>query len=142
MIKEGRAKHILGVARKCYEIAKTEFPERGEDFAEKMFLIGYLHDVGYEFDDTEPHRIVGERMLKSIGADDETVWLVRHHGEPQYELTDESYILNKADLSVDTSGSPVTIEERVADKARRKGSDSVVYRNAVEMAEKIEKYRK
>jgi predicted hydrolase (HD superfamily) len=142
MIKEGRARHILGVARKCYDIAKEEFPERGEEYAEMMFLLGYLHDVGYEFDGEEPHRVVGERMLRSIGADEETVWLVRHHGEPEYKMTDESYILNKADLSIDTAGRPVTIEERVADKAKRKGSDSVVYKNAVKMAEKIEKYKK
>jgi HD superfamily phosphodiesterase len=46
-ISEDRLKHILGVSRKAYRIAK----DRGHDekFARKMFMAGWLHDVGYEF---------------------------------------------------------------------------------------------
>lgn len=46
-VTEDRLHHILGVARKAYKIAK----ELGydEDFCRKMFMIGWIHDIGYEF---------------------------------------------------------------------------------------------
>lgn len=52
-ISEDRLHHIIGVARKAYAIAK----QRGhsEEFARKMFMAGWLHDVGYEFSEKQGH---------------------------------------------------------------------------------------
>ena len=52
-ISEDRLHHIIGVARKAYAIAK----QRGhsEEFARKMFMDGWLHDVGYEFSEKQGH---------------------------------------------------------------------------------------
>lgn len=48
MIDNNRLQHIIGVARKCYSIAKSH--GHNEDFCKKMFMLGWCHDIGYEFD--------------------------------------------------------------------------------------------
>lgn len=47
-VSEGRQKHIMAVARKMYDIVAGS-PEKFEISPEDAFLLGYLHDVGYEF---------------------------------------------------------------------------------------------
>ena len=48
MITQNRWQHILGVARKCREYA-IKLKPNNRKFAEDLFLLGMLHDVGYEF---------------------------------------------------------------------------------------------
>ena len=49
-ITSNRLEHSIAVARKCYTLAKTEY-EMSEEEARKMFLMGFIHDMGYEFTD-------------------------------------------------------------------------------------------
>lgn len=46
-IDDNRLSHIHNVANRCYDIAKHRGHE--EEFCKKMWLIGWLHDIGYEF---------------------------------------------------------------------------------------------
>ena len=64
MITENRWKHILGVARKCKEFACKFKPNDGK-VAEDMFLLGLLHDMGYEFMESNAgHAAIGGEILK------------------------------------------------------------------------------
>lgn len=67
MISENRLHHILGVARRCREIAE----EKGynADGQRQAFLLGWLHDVGYEFGENEDHAKTGAAMLVENGDD-------------------------------------------------------------------------
>ena len=47
MITEDRIKHCLSVARKCHVLAKNRYHD--EDVARKAFVVGLLHDIGYNF---------------------------------------------------------------------------------------------
>ena len=67
-ISEDRLHHILGVARKAYKIAKEEGFD--EDFARKMFMIGWLHDIGYEFS-KEPDNHAEESVNLLLGILDD-----------------------------------------------------------------------
>ena len=50
-ISDNRLRHSIGVARKAYQIAKDM--GKDEDFCRKMFMLGYIHDIGYEFSKTQ-----------------------------------------------------------------------------------------
>lgn len=64
MITQNRWQHILGVARKCREYA-TKFRPDDSKFTEDMFVLGILHDMGYEFtNDNIGHASVGGEILK------------------------------------------------------------------------------
>lgn len=61
-ISEARLHHILGVARKSYKIAK----EMGYDerFCRRCFMLGWIHDVGYEFSEKQSeHPNVSAELL-------------------------------------------------------------------------------
>lgn len=47
-IDENRINHMLEVGRMCYELARDIFDLPKEE-AEQMFVMGILHDIGYEF---------------------------------------------------------------------------------------------
>ena len=61
-ISENRIHHILGVARKAYKIAKDMGFE--EDFCRRCFMLGWIHDVGYEFAEKQSeHPDISAEML-------------------------------------------------------------------------------
>ena len=61
-ISEDRLHHIIGVARKAYQLAKSM--DCDEDFARKMFMVGWVHDVGYEFSKEQAeHPGISSEML-------------------------------------------------------------------------------
>ena len=61
-ISDDRLHHILGIARKWYKIAKEEGFDA--EFCRRMFMIGWCHDVGYEFIKTqETHANMSAEML-------------------------------------------------------------------------------
>ena len=61
---EDRLKHSLAVARKMVEIA-TSLNLSDEDI-KNCFIIGYNHDVGYEFTKNGiNHNIIGGEILKN-----------------------------------------------------------------------------
>ena len=129
-ISESRLHHLLGVARKAYKIAK----ERGhsEDFARKCFLLGWLHDVGYEFCDKEKdHAAVGADMLLLLDCNEyEAVSL---HGKYMENMTEEYRILNMADMQVDAEGNEVDVTKRLEEIKERFGEHSDKYLTACDI---------
>lgn len=137
-ISEDRLHHIYGVAKRCYEIAKCK--GYSEDFARRMFMIGWNHDVGYEFaTNSADHATVGSELLGLMGISSDrigskTKHAIRKHGRFTNTKSTEWLILNQADMTVDSKGNVVTVEERLEDIAKRYGANSDVYDNARSIA--------
>ena len=135
-ISEDRLHHILGVARKAYKIAKEEGFD--EDFARKMFMIGWLHDIGYEFS-KEPDNHAEESanlllgILDAIYIKEDVVRAILEHGHIKRRKTDEWRILNMADMQVNSKGEEVTFDERLKDIKERYGEDSEPYKNSCDL---------
>lgn len=134
-ITQNKLQHMLGVARKCYKIAK----ERGysEDEARRLFLIGYIHDIGYEFTEhSEEHPVVGNNIIKTMFKDD--LYAVLNHGNPDADLSNiDLEILNIADLTVDSFGNECSIYGRLSGIKYRYGDDSGEYKNSLGLAKKL-----
>ena len=94
-----------------------------------MFVMGFLHDVGYEFS-AEPteHQFVGSAILESSGY--LFAGEIGLHGIPFAPTTNELLLLNIADLLTDSAGNVVTLHKRLNDIASRYGEESEQYRNA------------
>ena len=136
-ISEDRLRHILGVARKAYEIAI----ERGhdEDYAMKCFLMGWLHDVGYEFvEQKKYHSKMSGKMLLSLidneSFNNDFIQAIVEHGFTPQRLSEEWIILNQADMQVGPNGQEMTIKERLEDIEKRFGKDSEIYTEACDVA--------
>ena len=135
-ITENKLNHMLGVARKCYKLAL----ERGysEDEARKLFLIGYLHDIGYEFtDNSEEHAEISYNIIKNTFG--KSVIAIKEHGNPDIGLNNDYLnILNIADLTVNSFGKECSVYNRLSDIEIKYGKDSNQYTNAVKLAKKLE----
>lgn len=132
-IDEGRSAHMLAVGHLAQDIAADVFGW-DEDKCREMFLLGYLHDVGYEFSKTQPeHPQVGGTILKDSGY---VYWReVFWHGVPSPEyVSDELMLLNLADLRVNREGEEVGISRRLDDIGTRYGLDSEQYVEAKALA--------
>lgn len=133
--------HMLAVARKCYTLAREKY-ELSETTARKCFVMGLLHDIGYEFSDSaSTHPEVGADMLNSLNVSQfcAIVDAVRNHGKI-YEMenvTKWDYILNEADLTVDSKGNNVSIEERLDDIKGRYGKSSTQYKDALSVTKML-----
>lgn len=57
-----RLKHSLAVARKMVSIGKNK--GLSEEQLQELFILGYNHDIGYEFGTNENHNIIGGNILK------------------------------------------------------------------------------
>ena len=57
-----RLKHSLAVARKMVEIGKSK--GLAEEELKDLFMLGYNHDIGYEFGTNENHNVIGANILK------------------------------------------------------------------------------
>ena len=123
-----RLKHSLSVARKMIEIGKEN--NLDEEQLKELFLLGFVHDIGYEFvEDTKDHPKVGGEILKQSGY---KYWKeVYYHGMPTDEY-DSLYlkILNQADMQIDANGEDVGYKKRLEDIKTRYGEDSKAYKNS------------
>ena len=124
MITSDRWWHTLSVARKAKELARKIKPN-DEKYAEDMFLLGLLHDFGYEFT-TGEHAKIGGEVLKRNGY---RYWreIMFHGCVEDCDMTDESFILNCADMTIGPDGKDMTFEERLEDIAARHGKTSRAY---------------
>ncbi len=137
-VTTGRLKHAFRVAEKMKQAVENN-PGICKATGDEMFLLGYLHDVGYSFvDRQEDHGRAAGELLKLQGY---KFWKeVYFHGTPGCEYSsDEMDLLNWADMTVDQSGRDVTTEYRLSDIGRRYGTDSVQFRQAVRLSEEIKK---
>ena len=104
---------------------------------EEMFVLGFLHDIGYEFAEQQcDHASVGGEMLKNQGY---KYWKeVSCHGKLDVEyISEELTMLNIADMSIDSTGKEVGASARLSDIASRYGIDSKQYIEAEQLARKI-----
>ena len=62
MIDNDRLKHSLAVARKMFEIGKKY--NLKDDELQDLFLLGFNHDIGYEYEDNSNHGHIGGEILK------------------------------------------------------------------------------
>ena len=136
MITENRWQHILGVARKAKMLAEKLKPGNTQ-YAEDMFLLGVMHDLGYEFmESNASHAAVGGEILKRSGYQ---YWQeVALHGDETVEnITDELFILNCADMMTGPCGENFTFDERLEEIASRFGKDAVAYKKCVVEVQKL-----
>lgn len=144
MITQNRWQHILGVARKAKMLAEKLKPNDTQ-YAEDMFLLGIMHDLGYEFNQSNAsHAAVGGEILK---RNNYRYWQeVSSHGDETVEnMSDELFILNFADMSTGPKGEDFTFDERLKEIAARFGEDSDAYKKCVIEVEKLktdERYSK
>ena len=132
---EDRIKHSISVARKMVEIAKNH--QMSDDEIKNCFIIGYLHDIGYEFAEKGMnHNTIGGEILKNNNF---KYWKeVYYHGEIDIEYK-SSYldILNQADMQVDKYGNDVGYDERLNDIKKRYGENSRIYKKCYELVNRI-----
>ncbi len=130
-----RVKHSISVARKMVKIAQSK--HLSTDEINNCFLIGYVHDIGYEFiKDGMKHNIIGGEILKNSGF---KFWQeVYYHGEINPTYTSLYLdILNQADMQIDKDGNDVGYVGRLKDIEERYGKDSDVYKNCQKLINKL-----
>lgn len=127
MIDEDRLKHSIAVARKMVEIGKKF--NLNEEQLHELFILGYNHDIGYEYGDNENHRIIGGNILKESNY---KYWKeIYYHGEINCEYSSLYLdILNKADMQISRYGNDVGYDNRLEDIKTRYGEDSNIYKKA------------
>lgn len=95
-----------------------------------MFLLGYIHDIGYEFSTEQSgHSLIGGELLKEAGY---KYWQeVRWHDIPSSPYkSNELLILNMTDLLTNGKGEAATLEQRLADIITEYGIKSKQYKDA------------
>jgi len=151
-ISEHRLNHSYGVAKECFRIAKLL--SKDEQFHKKMFVIGFNHDIGYEFTPTNAkhtHNAIGGDMIeKTLGftfSNDAISFVnaVKYHGNPETPekyRTLEWYIINLADMTINSRGEKVTMKKRVEDILKRQGENSLAYQHSSAMKNILEEWLK
>ena len=134
---EDRLKHFIAVARKMVEIAKLN--KMSDIEIENCFVIGYNHDIGYEFSKNGvDHNRIGGEILKRVEF---KYWKeIYYHGIADSEYSSTYLdILNQADMQIDKYGNDVGYEKRLEDIKNRYGINSSQFINAVKIVDKLTK---
>lgn len=78
-MNDDRLKHSVSVGKKMVELGKKH--NLTEQDLNNLFLLGYNHDIGYEFEKNGvDHNIIGGNILKENGY---KFWKeVYYHGNP------------------------------------------------------------
>lgn len=134
-----RMKHSLAVARKMVEIGNKL--ELNKEQLHELFILGFNHDIGYEFGTNESHNIIGGNMLKNSGY---KYWQeVYYHGNPEAGYNSLYLdILNEANMKINKYGEDVGYEKRLEDIRNRYGSDAVQYNDALKIIDYLENRRR
>ena len=127
MMDEYRLKHSLAVARKMIEIGKEYNLDDKE--LQDLFVLGFNHDIGYEYGNNLGHEHIGGEILK---RNNYKYWKeVYYHGDINAQYSSLYLeILNKADMQIDKYGNDVGYTKRLEDVSKRYGKDSRQYINA------------
>lgn len=135
-ITENRLKHSHAVAARMKELA-IEKPEQFPVFPDEAFILGMLHDIGYEFvDEQSKHAHAGGEILKEQGY---KYWQeVYYHGIPQVEFDSPMLrLLNYVDMITGPDGTYMTINERIEDIVERYGAASRQAKEAIELSKTL-----
>lgn len=135
-LNKSRILHSLGVAKKMKKLAAELHPGNNV-FAEDMFTLGLLHDIGYEFAKKKnEHAIIGGVILRNS---EYKYWQeVYNHGKSSVGYkSKELDLLNIADLLTSASGQEITVEERLADVRKRFGENSFAYKDFLKLAKNL-----
>lgn len=135
-ITEDRIKHSLAVAKKMKSLA-IAFPKKYKCNPDEAFVLGWLHDIGYEFSSEQSeHAKKGGLVLK---IQNYKYWKeIYYHGISQNEYdSDMLRLLNYVDMLTGPDGAYVTIDERIKNITLRYGENSVQETDAKTLADKI-----
>ncbi len=138
MIDKDRLNHSLAVARKMVEIGKSY--NMDEKQLQELFVLGYVHDIGYEYEN-DKHGVTGGNILKQSNY---KYWQeVYYHGEVDCEYSSKYLdILNMADMQVDKFGNDVGYTKRLEDIKGRYGEDSIVYQKVKKLITTLNEFHK
>ena len=134
VVDNDRLKHSYAVANKMVDLGKER--NLPDEQLQELFLLGYLHDIGYQFGTNENHNIIGGNLLKK---NDYKYWKeVYYHGVPNSEYKSLYLdILNRADMMIDKYGNDVGFDKRLEDIKNRYGVDSIQYINCVKIINQL-----
>lgn len=136
MITENKIKHSLEVARVCAELASQECKD--ESYIQACFLMGLLHDIGYENGDAKGHSKRSADYIDSMELYLEDIKsAIANHGKDIIFANRFSEILNKADLQVNSKGERVCAFSRLADIEMRYGSNSTEFIQVQDIAQRL-----
>ena len=129
-----RINHSLAVANKMLELGKEK--DLSEEQLKELFILGYNHDIGYQFGTNENHNIIGGNLLKECNY---KYWKeVYYHGVPNSEYKSLYLdILNYADMSIDKYGNDVGFDKRLEDIKSRYKENSIQYINSVKIINEL-----
>ena len=129
-----RLKHSLEVANKMIELGKAE--ELSKEQLQDLFLLGYIHDIGYQFGNNETHNVTGGTILK---RNNYKYWKeVYYHGTFNSPYRSKYLdILNIADMSINSNGEDIGFDKRLEDIKNRYGEDSIQYKNYVKIINEL-----
>ena len=129
-----RLKHCYAVANKMVELGKEK--NLSDNQLQELFILGYIHDIGYQFGTNENHNIIGGKILKESNY---KYWKeVYYHG-----ISNSNYkslyldILNAADMMIDKKGNDVGFDKRLEDIRNRYGEDSIQYISCAKIIEEL-----
>ncbi len=131
---ENRLKHSLAVAKKMVKIGKEYNLDDKE--LQNLFVLGFNHDIGYEYGNNLNHEHIGGEILK---RNDYKYWKeVYYHGDINAQYSSLYLeILNKADMQIDKYGNDVGYTKRLEDIKIRYGKNSITYKNAEILVSKL-----
>ena len=131
---EDRLRHSIAVARKMVEITKSK--NLSDEDIKNCFIIGYNHDIGYEFTKNgNNHNTIGGEILRNNFKHWREIY---YRGEINVEYKSLYLdILNQADMQIDKYGNDVGYDKRLEDIKSRYGEDSEVYNKCCKIVDKI-----
>lgn len=121
MLNQNKINHCVQVAYQARQYLAEMLPDDDPDRLEKLdaaFIMGLLHDVGYDklgkHDDPTPHAEISADMVRHFMKHAfEVQDAIRRHGRDDCSNV-FGYALNKADMTVDSNGNMVSMEDRMA----------------------------
>ncbi len=133
-MEEYKLKHSLAVAKKMIEIGKECNLDDKE--LQDLFVLGFNHDIGYEYGNNFSHEHIGGEILK---RNNYKYWKeVYYHGDINTQYSSLFLqILNKADMQIDKYGNDVGYTKRLEDIKDRYGENSITYKNAEILISKL-----
>ena len=135
MISGNKLKHSIGVARACRQYGKDIHTD--EEYCDALFVMGFLHDIGYEKSPDISHPSIGGSMIEAFLKHPEMLEAIKYHGKKFENLSKVDTILNTADLTVSYNGKPCTAWERLEGIKKCYGKDSDHYKNARLLADTL-----